>query len=83
MTSLEISFLPIQSEDFIKDVDKVLDIIKQSGLEYKIGLMSTEIIGNYSELIELIKTIYEKMQDECKFEIVAKISNICGCWSQK
>jgi len=83
ISSLEISFIPIQSDDFIKDVDAVLEIIKKSGFDYKIGLMSTEITGDYRRLFELMKRIYEAMNDKCKFEIVAKISNICGCWSQK
>ena len=51
----------------------------QSGLEYNVGAMSTLVRGEKDKLFKLLEEIYAKMDEECKFVITAKISNICGC----
>lgn len=79
IVSCEISFIPIQSENYIEDVEKVLDIIKSYDLEYSIGVMSTTVRGKKNILINLISDICDNMEDKCKFVLDFKLSNICGC----
>ena len=43
IASCEISFIPIQSDDYIQDVNKVLDIIRLHQLEYSVGILSTTV----------------------------------------
>jgi uncharacterized protein YqgV (UPF0045/DUF77 family) len=81
VVSCEISFIPIQSRDYIKDVDRVLDLIKESGLAHTIGSMSTCIHGGKTEIFNLLEKIYTAMEDICLFKINVGLSNICGCKS--
>lgn len=79
IASCEISFLPIGNEDYISPIDKVLDIIKSYGLEYQVGIMSTTIRGGKDRILKLLSDIYNTMDEECKFTMDIRLSNICGC----
>ena len=79
IAACEVSFLPIQSSGTNEHVNKVIELIEQSGLEYNVGAMSTLVRGEKDKLFKLLEEIYAKMDEECKFVITAKISNICGC----
>lgn len=79
IASCQITFTPIESHDYLGDIDKVLDIIKNSGLEYNIGILSTTIRGEREKIIALISDIYYTMDSICSFTMDIKISNICGC----
>lgn len=79
IASCEISFLPVMSRDYLGDIDKVLEEIKASNLEYNIGILSTTIRGNKEKIFQLIKGIYDKMDNITTFTMDIKISNICGC----
>lgn len=79
IASCEISFLPVMSEDYLGDIDKVLELIKASDLEYNIGILSTTIRGNKEKIFNLIKEIYDKMDEVTTFTMDIKVSNICGC----
>ncbi len=79
VASCQISFTPIGSIDYLEEIKKVLSIITASGLKNDIGALSTVIIGERSEVLKLIKDIYEAMDDVCDFSMDVKISNLCGC----
>ena len=75
----EISFIPIQSEDYIKDVDTVLELIRNTGFEISVGAMSTTVIGESYKIFELIQSIFATMDEKFKFSMQVKYSNLCGC----
>ncbi|AHM57850.1 hypothetical protein EAL2_808p03460 (plasmid) [Peptoclostridium acidaminophilum DSM 3953] len=79
ITSCQISFTPIGSVEYLSEIRQVLDIIKDSGLEYDVGTISTVVIGGKDRVFKLISDIYEAMDDICNFTIDVKISNLCGC----
>ncbi|SHK25351.1 YkoF family thiamine/hydroxymethylpyrimidine-binding protein [Paramaledivibacter caminithermalis] len=79
IASCEISYIPIMSENYIDDVNRVIDIIKSCELECNIGILSTTIRGNKDRIFSLIKEIYDTMDEVTSFTIDIKISNICGC----
>lgn len=79
IASCQISFVSIGSNDYIKEINNVLDIIKNSGLENDIGILSTVVRGEKSRVFKMIADIYEAMDNVCKFTIDVKISNLCGC----
>jgi uncharacterized protein YqgV (UPF0045/DUF77 family) len=79
ITSCQLSFIPIQSEDYLSDIDMVLKEIVASGLEYSIGEMSTIIKGSKHDILNLISNIYDSMTAKCSFVIDVRISNTCGC----
>jgi len=59
-------------------VQKVIDIIESFNLEFKVGLLSTEIKGTSSEIMRLINEIVDYSNKHSKFVLDIKISNICG-----
>jgi uncharacterized protein YqgV (UPF0045/DUF77 family) len=79
VTSCQISFIPIQSESYIADINIVLDLIIASGLEYSIGEMSTVIKSSKLEVLNLISNIYDLMSNKCSFVMDIRLSNTCGC----
>ncbi len=79
IASCEISFLPVMSEDYLADIDKVLKIISSYELEYNIGILSTTVRGNKEKIFKILKEIYDTMDQITTFTIAIKISNICGC----
>lgn len=78
-----VSFIPVQSSNYIADVNKVLDIIGSSGLQYVTGSFSTEIYGDASDICRLISLIYNEMDEGCSFVMDVRFSNVCGCQIQK
>ena len=76
VASCEISFIPIESEDYIADVNRVLAIIESYNLEHTVGPLSTSIIGEESKIFHLIRNIYDSMSEACRFKMDIKISNI-------
>ncbi|MGI6711814.1 MAG: YkoF family thiamine/hydroxymethylpyrimidine-binding protein [Bacillota bacterium] len=79
IASCQISFLPIGSIDYFEEIGQVLGIIRDSGLEHDIGILSTVVRGEKSLVFQLIKDIYENMDNHCRFTMDIKISNLCGC----
>ena len=79
VASCQLSFVPIQSKDYLADVERVLDLIKTYELEYCIGEMSTVIKGSKAKIMELISRVYDLMSPKCGFILDIRLSNICGC----
>ena len=79
VAACELSFLPIVSDKYSRDVKTVLDIIENSGLEFEAGSMSTLIRGSSEKIFSLLSQIYDSLDDSCSFSMVVKISNLCGC----
>ncbi|MGB9770379.1 MAG: YkoF family thiamine/hydroxymethylpyrimidine-binding protein [Candidatus Kapaibacteriota bacterium] len=75
----EVSFIPIETANYLDDVENVIEIIKRSGLDYEINSFSTIIRGNKSKIFETLQQIFETMETRTKFVLVVKISNTCGC----
>lgn len=62
MVIADVSVMPlipaVSEEEMYKVVDKVIEYIKDSGLKYEVGAMSTTIEGEYDEVFDLIKIIH-------------------------
>lgn len=79
VAACELSFLPIQSANYAEDVKRVLALVEESGLEHSVGVMSTFIRGHSKEIFSLLNRIYDALDERCSFEMVVKVSNLCGC----
>lgn len=77
--SAEISFYPLRTNDYSNEIEKVISLIKDSGLNYCINAFSTIITGKKEEIIKLIGEIVLEMDKVSKFVLITKISNLCGC----
>jgi len=79
MMAAQLSFLPLDSHDYNADVKTVLHLIESSGLQYTVGMFSTEVRGNRNRVMALVGDIYDTMEDRCSFVLDIKLSNTCGC----
>ncbi len=77
--SAEISLFPIQSDNYKKDVDKAIEIIRSYNFKCEIGIFSTTIQGESSKIFDLINILFIELDKQTKFTLDIKISNICGC----
>ncbi|MGI5921579.1 MAG: thiamine-binding protein [Syntrophomonadaceae bacterium] len=61
--NLSLQVLPIVEEDRVYEmVDKVINIIIQSGLKYVVGPMETTVEGDLDTLLDLVKKSQEVLQ---------------------
>jgi len=78
--SCQITYFPIDSKHYLNEIDEVLDLIKNSGLDYDIGILSTTIKGNSEKVFKLITNIHGTMSyKNCNYTMNIMVSNICGC----
>ena len=79
IVACQISYLPLRTENIDEKVEKILYILRNSGLEFKIGSFATEIKGTKARVFSAIKDIFEAAETEGQFVLELKLSNICGC----
>ncbi len=63
MVIADVAVMPLRpysgEEEMYKVVDACIDEIKNSGLKYEIGAMSTTIEGGFDEVFDLLKIIHK------------------------
>ncbi|CEH34520.1 MTH1187 family thiamine-binding protein [Romboutsia lituseburensis] len=63
MVIADVAVVPLRpykgEEEMYKVVDACIEEIKNSGLKYEIGAMSTTIEGDFDEVFELVKKIHK------------------------
>ncbi len=76
--SCEISYLPLEGQTN-DQVNTILKIIEESGLDYEIGNYRTVVRGSRSKVIALIDALYQKGDKLGQFVMDVRFSNACGC----
>lgn len=56
-----IQIVPISKEHPYPIIDKAIEVIKTSGVDYRVGAMETVMQGDYRQLMSIV----EKAQDAC------------------
>ncbi len=80
LISCQITYFPIDSKEYLDEINQVLELIKKSGLDYDIGMISTTIKGDSEKVFSLITNIHKRMSSgNCNYTMNVMISNICGC----
>ncbi|MBN2339943.1 MAG: MTH1187 family thiamine-binding protein [Deltaproteobacteria bacterium] len=63
MTLMELSMYPVdKGESLSAYVARLIDVIDQSGLAYRLGPMGTVIEGEWSDLMALLTRCYETLE---------------------
>lgn len=75
----QVSYLPLATDDVDAETEIILEVIRQSGLEYSVGALATEVRGPRSELLALIDAMVTVAERESRFVLDVRISNTCGC----
>ncbi|RMH31391.1 MAG: thiamine-binding protein [Nitrospirae bacterium] len=66
MVLLEFSMTPLgKGESVGKYVARSLEIIEQSGLEYRLNPMGTVLEGEWDEVFDVVKQCFERMRKDC------------------
>ena len=66
MVLLEFSMSPLgKGESVSKYVSRSLDIIDQSGVDYRLNPMGTVLEGEWDEVLGVVKQCYERMKKDC------------------
>ncbi len=66
MVLLEFSMYPLgRGESLSPYVARSLEIIDNSGLEYRCHSMGTVIEGEYDEVMEVVRKCFERMSEDC------------------
>ena len=78
--SCQISFYPLNTKKVNEQVKKVINLIKDSNLEYESNSVSTIIYGRAEKIYSLLAEITKEMdEDKNEFSMSINISNSCGC----
>jgi uncharacterized protein YqgV (UPF0045/DUF77 family) len=75
--SVEIKVTPMQSTDYLSDIETAIECIEKSGLYYSVGPMSTVVSGPLQKVLDLIQTLYLVLDDRCTFALDVRLSNGC------
>lgn len=63
--SIAIQVLPETSrDDIFNKVDKVIEYIDQTGLDYEVGAFETTVDGEFDDLMDIIRKAHELMLEE-------------------
>ena len=66
MVLLEFSMSPLgKGESVGKYVSRSLEIIDQSGVEYRLNPMGTVLEGEWGEVMDVVSQCYERMKKDC------------------
>ena len=66
MVLLEFSMSPLgKGESVGKYVSRSLEIIDQSGVEYRLNPMGTVLEGEWDEVMDVVSRCYERMRKDC------------------
>lgn len=62
---VELSIFPLGADESVSsDVAKAVQLIKDSGLAYKFGPMSTSIEGEWQQVMELVTRCHDLLRQE-------------------
>ena len=56
--------VPLEVGSEVKEhVARIIDVVEESGLEYRLGAMQTTVEGNWDEIMSLVKRCHDLMRD--------------------
>jgi len=79
IVACQISYVPVITDRINEKVEKILALIRESGLEYSTGIFATELRGPKKGVFSLVEDIFEAAEAEGQFVLEVKLSNVCGC----
>lgn len=63
---IDFSIFPVDKGESVSPyVTRVVTIIRDSGLQYKIGPMGTTIEGEWDELIDVVTRCFKELKEDC------------------
>lgn len=67
MTLMEFSMIPLDKGDsFSVYVARVLKIVDESGLDYRLNPMGTVVEGEWEDLLDLLTRCFRELEKDCR-----------------
>ena len=73
----EISLYPLRENEFAQPIQQFIRVLENNNLNVKTGPMSTLVAGDSQILFEKLQQAFERIAEEYKVVMTAKISNAC------
>ena len=70
---IAIQIVPISKEHPYPIIDKAIEVLKNSGVDYRVGAMGTVLQGDYKKLMALVEEAQETCLDGGADEIVVTL----------
>lgn len=68
-----IQIVPISKEHPYPIIDKAIEVIKKSGVDYRVGAMETVMQGDYKKLMAVVEAAQEACLDAGADEVVVTL----------
>lgn len=75
----ELSLYPLKEPHISPYLEDFLNAIKKTGLEVKVGPMSTIISGESEHVFQALSDAFGRTAEKCKVVLSVKLSNACPC----
>jgi len=73
----EISLYPLRCSDLTKPIRQFVELLETDKLKVETGPMSTLVTGDSQVVFENLEKAFERLAEEYKVVLTAKISNAC------
>lgn len=85
---IAVQIVPVTKQDPYSLIDKAIEVIDRSGIEYRVGAMETVLQGDYDSIMKVIKEAQQVCLDAGADEIVVTLKvhakrNDDVTWEQK
>ena len=70
---IAIQIVPISKEQPYPIIDKAIEVIKKSGVDYRVGAMETVMQGDYKKLMAVVEAAQEACLDAGADEVVVTL----------
>ncbi|MGB2862148.1 MAG: YkoF family thiamine/hydroxymethylpyrimidine-binding protein [Sedimentisphaerales bacterium] len=73
----EISLYPLRCSNLTEPIRQFVELLETDKLKVEIGPMSTLVTGDRQVVFENLNKAFERLAEEYKVVMIAKISNAC------
>lgn len=73
----EISLYPLRCSDLTQPIQQFIELLENNKLKVEMGPMSTLVTGDSQVVFEDLQKAFERLAEEYKVVMTAKISNAC------
>ena len=73
----EISLYPLGEREVLRSIEEFLEVVREEGLDPRMGTMSTTIVGESDVLFQAIARAFERVAAHHRCVLIVKYSNAC------
>lgn len=79
LISCQLAFYPLATDEYLRDINLIVNLIETSGLDCEVGPMSSYIKGAAEDIFKLLEAIHlVSSQRGIEYSMSLLMSNTCG-----